>query len=249
MRSAGRLLATIFNRRWWWVTLLVVLGMLLLVRLGIWQLDRLAQRRAFNAQVSQHLAAAPLKLTAEAELPDDPTLLRHRPVEASGAYDFSEQIFLDQQRWQGQLGGHLVAPLVLPGGEKAVLVDRGWLPAEMADPSIWPQFDETGQLTITGYAQPPQTLPGGRSVIPDAPQQKWFRLDIRAIQQQMPYELLPIYILQSPTEGRADALPYRAEPEIDLSEGPHMGYALQWFIFAMILGGGYLALVHQMDNE
>jgi surfeit locus 1 family protein len=58
----------------------------------------------------------------------------------------------------------------------------------------------------------------------------------------MPYELLPIYLLQAP-DGSADGLPYRAEPERDFSEGPHLGYAVQWFLFAAILGAGYLGYV------
>ena len=42
---------TFFNRQWWWTTLLVLLGIALLLRLGFWQLDRLAQRRAYNADI------------------------------------------------------------------------------------------------------------------------------------------------------------------------------------------------------
>ena len=44
------LLRKIFSRTWWLATLLVFAGTLVLARLGIWQLDRLEQRRAFNAQ-------------------------------------------------------------------------------------------------------------------------------------------------------------------------------------------------------
>jgi surfeit locus 1 family protein len=86
-------------------------------------------------------------------------------------------------------------------------------------------------------------------------------VDIQAIQAQMPYELLPVYVLESATEdvqflsegmqsapddGDSD-LPYRPEPEFDLSNGPHLGYAIQWFIFALILGIVYVSYVRKKE--
>ena len=45
------------------------------------------------------------------------------------------------------------------------------------------------------------------------------------------------------------ALPYRIEPEVDLSEGPHMGYALQWFAFAIIAGLVYVGVVRSRERK
>ena len=67
------------------------------------------------------------------------------------------------------------------------------------------------------------------------------------LRAQMPYELLPFYILQAPTGNEAP--PFRQKPEIDLSEGPHLSYAIQWFLFTLILGGGYLFLVRKKIQE
>jgi surfeit locus 1 family protein len=72
-------------------------------------------------------------------------------------------------------------------------------------------------------------------------------VDIPAIQAQVPYELLPVYLLQVPPEGNATQLPYRAEPEVDLSDGPHLGYAIQWFIFSLILGIIYVRYVNKKE--
>ena len=41
----------LFSRRWIPATILVIVGMMITARLGIWQLDRLEQRRAFNQRV------------------------------------------------------------------------------------------------------------------------------------------------------------------------------------------------------
>ncbi len=240
--SGLSLLMTLFNRRWWWTTLLVLLGMALLARLGFWQLDRLGQRRARNTELVQQLALPPLSLTGES-LPDDLTSLRNRTASARGTFDFSHQIALKHQNWMNAPGIHLIAPLVIEGSSRAVLVDRGWLPTDQAAPESWSGFDEVGPVTAVGSVQLSQTLPGNTSPIPAYPQTEWYRVDIDAIQAQMPYDLLPIYILQLPADDGRAALPYRIEPEFDLSDGPHLGYAIQWYIFALILGIIYVRVV------
>ncbi len=236
----AKLPRTFLNRRWWWTTLLVIAGVLLLARLGVWQLDRLQQRRARNAEYLQQISTAPLQLPDD-YVAGDPSALRDRPAEGQGVYDFDQQLVLVQQSWQGRPGVHLVTPLVFEGGEAAILVDRGWIPS--AEAGDFTQFDEPGEQFVRGAIQLSQTLSGGRQTQVEAPQQEWYRIDIDAIQSQMPYELLPFFLLQSPPSELQVDLPYRLEPEIDLSDGPHLAYAIQWFLFAAILGIGYARFV------
>lgn len=250
LRSGLALFKTLlFSRQWWWATLAVLLGMAVLARLGIWQLDRLAQRRARNAEIVHQLELPPLLLTDES-LPEDLTGLRYRRGIASGEFDFSHQIGLMYQNRMNQPGSHLITPLVLSDGS-AILVDRGWIPTKQAAPETWSEFNESNSATVVGFIQLSQSLPNvGENVdraIPIEPQLEWYRVDIEAIQTQMPYELLPIYILQSPTDDHTD-LPYRVEPEFDLSQGSHLSYAIQWFIFALILGVVYVRYASQKET-
>jgi len=217
-----------------------------MIRLGIWQLDRLEQRRARNAQIIRRLEAPPLLLNTE-PLPEDLESVRLRRVEARGEFDFSQQVALKNQSWYGAPGVHLITPLRLEGREDAVLVDRGWIPYDLAAPGEWGQFDEPGSTVITGYVRLPQSSLSARSLTP-TPSREWFYLDVQAIQAQVPYPLLPIYILQAGST-RPDSLPYRAELELDLSEGPHLGYALQWFTFALIAALGYVYFVGLQEEE
>jgi surfeit locus 1 family protein len=215
--------------------------MAFLARLGIWQLDRRDQRRAANAELSAQLAQPPLLLD-DAPLPAEPAALRDRLATARGRFDYERQIALTDQSWRGQPGFHLLAPLVLADGRTAVLVDRGWLPLDEEDPARWAAFDEPGLAVITGtmqLTQPPRVATADEE---SGPRQAWYRVDIKAIGRQMPYELLAVYLRQSPAGG-GDSLPYREAPAVDLSEGPHLGYAIQWFLFAAILGVGYIGYV------
>jgi surfeit locus 1 family protein len=247
MQLVRETISLLFSRRWWWVTIVVVLGMIVLARLGFWQLDRLEERRAANAVLEQQLAAEPLSLN-DVDLDSvDLTSMPDRSVTATGEFDFSEQILLRVQNFQGNAGSHLVAPLRLEGREEAVLVDRGWIPEVEQAPENWSTFDEPGTVTVEGTIQLTEVARNAEP--PSAPQSEWFRINVEAIERQMPYELLPIYVLQSPPPGGNQELPYREQPTFDLSEGPHLSYAIQWFAFTLMLGGGYIYFVHQQEKE
>jgi surfeit locus 1 family protein len=215
--------------------------MAVLARLGFWQLDRLEQRRAFNAQLLQALESPPLDLTRE-ELVGDFESMKNRDVVVQGEFDISRQIILKLQNRAGQPGVHLVSPLLIEGTGNAVLVDRGWIPESESGPEADSKFSEPGPVTVYGFVALSQTLsrPAPEDSLPSGPQREWYRVDIEAIQSQMPYELMPFYVTQSPGEDGDDELPFRDEREIDLSEGSHLGYAIQWFIFSATLGIIYI---------
>lgn len=242
---------TFFNRRWWWTTLLVIVAMAVLVRLGQWQLDRLDQRRAKNAQLAAQLAQPPLDVATLLQAEVDPLELHNRKATGRGSFDYQNQIVIKSQLMDGQPGVYIVTPLVLAGGDQAILVNRGWVPFNMADAEFWAQYTEPAAESWTGFLQKSQKMPNGDTTqIPDTPQTEWYRIDIEAIQAQMPYTLLPVYLVLQPEDGRSrEQLPKRVEILFDLSEGNHMSYALQWFSFALILGIGYITYVRTQERS
>jgi surfeit locus 1 family protein len=244
-------LRAIFSKTWIIPTILVVLGMVMLVRLGFWQLDRLQQKREFNTMMAERWRSEPYNLNTQA-LPADPAgmqELEYRRVAAQGWWDYDHQILINNQTYQGTAGYVVVTPLVL-GEDRAVLVARGWIPADQVEPAQLAQFDEPATAStsgpIVGLARKSQAMPGGAVSTPVAvPRWEWYRMDIPAIQGQMPYALEPGYLEQMPEEGRAyDAMPIRSEP-MALDDGNHLSYAIQWFTFALVLGFGYIMLVRQ----
>ncbi len=234
------ILLKMFTRKWWITTILVILGAALCVRLGIWQLDRLAQRRVFNAHVFAMQAMPPLNLPASVDL----TAMEYRAVTASGTYDFENQVALRNQFNGDQYGYHLLTPLKLPDGE-AILVDRGWIPSDgNSTPADWRKYDQTGPVTVQGQIRSEQTQPSFGSVADPtlAPGQTrldfWIYVNLDRIKLQMPYSILPVYIQLDPDPGRTQP-PIPFQPVLDLTEGPHQGYAIQWFSFATLLVAGY----------
>src|SRR5258708_1914773 len=93
---------------------LVVGGALVMIGLGIWQLQRLVERRALNAQLSARLAQPPAALTgASGDLPG------YTPVLATGVFDFANEIVVKNRAHEQQPGVHLLTPLRLEGGDQA----------------------------------------------------------------------------------------------------------------------------------
>lgn len=242
------LLRKLFSRKWLLTTLLVLAGTAVCIRLGIWQLDRLEQRRAFNRQVESMRAAEPLDLNSST--PEDITSMEWRAVTVTGEYDFENQVALRNQYNDGVYGFHLITPLHYNGG--VVLVNRGWIPAESdSAPQDWRSFDEAGEVTLTGQIRLGQGKPAFGGVADALPMDGtrlavWNNLDVQKMSAQMPYPILEVFIQPNAGEDREPPIPY--QPIIELTEGSHFGYALQWFTFATILFVGYPFYLRKQDD-
>ena len=259
VRELGITLALLFGRRWWWKTLIVLLAMAAMTSLGFWQLDRLDQRRADNQQRQAALAAPPIELS-DAPLPQGE--LRDRLATAQGQFDYDRQVAIRNQSYAGQPGYHLVTPLLIAGSAKAVLVNRGWIPVGEADPATWRGLDELHTGPQYGILQPTRRRPDGTvSAIPHDTVTGWYRLDIEAIGQTLPYTLLPVVLQLTPGNGKpldadrprspgfSDTLPHRIVPDISFSEGNHLSYALQWFGFAITAAVVYVAVARRAESR
>lgn len=242
------------SRRWVFATVLVIIAMGVMVRLGIWQLDRLEQRRTFNARVSAQIAQPRLDLNVETLNPELVNM-EYRPVVVTGQYDHSQEVALRNQVWGNHYGVHLLTPLNIQGSDQSILVDRGWVPVEgeKVEDDNWDQYKETGMVEVYGVIRASQSKPdyGSRidpSIDPGERLSAWYFANVERIDEQIPYPLLPVYIQQAPDPAWTE-MPIRSEPDIDLSEGPHLGYAFQWFTFAALLGIGYPFFIRRQEQR
>ena len=194
-------------------------------RLGVWQLSRLRERRAANVQITAARAAAPANMPP---LAADVAGLAARRIVARGRYDHAHEIIIRGEVLQGVPGVRIVTPLLLGDGGPAVLVDRGFLPAPDAVTVDLRGSEEPGEQTVRGIGL---TVPAGPGEpIEHAGRSTWRRLDLAALRGRLPYAVLPVYIKQSP-DSALPRFPRREElPPTD--DGPHLSYAVQWFLFA-----------------
>lgn len=227
--------------------LLVALVAGVCVRLGVWQLDRLEQRRARNAALSGALSLPPLALEGDtlARLLREPDAYLYRRVRVAGSYLPGADVVLRGRASRGSPGVHVVTPLRLPGGPYAVLVNRGWAPSPDAVTLDPRPLAEPGPRVVEGVLLAvPRTAEGGvaREIeVAGRPVLTLQRVDLAALQPRVPHPLLPLLLQQLP-DPAAPAAPLVRVPLPEMGEGSHLSYAVQWFSFAAIAVIGFLAL-------
>lgn len=232
-----------FTGRWILAGVVAIAGALVSIRMGLWQLDRLEQRRTANDQVLAQIYAPELDLNQN-KASSDLVGMEYRKVVVSGVYDDSQEVLLRNQAWEGRLGYHVLTPLIIDGSNQAVLVERGWIPFEDGAPELRVKYAEPGLVTVRGVVRlsqfepdfggvPDPTLAAGEDRL-DA----WYVVNLERIQQQVDLELLPVYIQQKPETGWTGP-PYRSNAIPEVGTGAHLGFALQWFSYAAILTVGF----------
>ncbi len=126
------------SRRWWFTTVIVLLGIGLTIRMGIWQVDRYHQNKTFADHLSAMQAAPPVTINS-GKPSEDLTGMEYRAIQATGTYDFSHQVAVRNQiwaqTWGNDIGYILLTPLVLSDGT-GVMVDRGWIPLKDDTPEF-----------------------------------------------------------------------------------------------------------------
>ncbi len=209
------------------------------VRLGIWQLDRLHQRRARNAVVTARQSLPPVALTAAAVPLDS---VRDRRVTLTGSWDYARERVWGARTYEGVPGVAVLTPLKI-SSDAAVFVDRGWAPSADALHVDHAALREGDSATVTGLAF---AAPRGRGDI-----------DPVRLRDSLPYPVASFVVqaLPSPSLRSGQARPtvrpsdlvYWPAPE--LGDGPHLSYAIQWFAFAAIVIVGMGALLRKQTSS
>jgi surfeit locus 1 family protein len=227
-------------RRLTFLALLLVAAVF--VRLGFWQLSRLQERRAANRAAVAARAEPPRRLGTGADWTAEE--LNERWVEASGKFDHEHEVVIRGQAFQGTPGVWVVTPLMLAAGDSAVLVLRGFVPAADAVRADVDSLREPGTVRVRGLAT---SIPsGGGHPLAHAGRTTWARLDLTALREWLPYPVLAVLVRQAP-DSALPRSPRRLEPP-DLSEGPHLSYAVQWFAFAAMTVGFGVLIVRRRDG-
>ncbi len=197
--------------------------------LGFWQLRRLAQRRAQNAEVIARLALPPMQVR---QLTHDSAALHYHRVILNGVYDYAHEFKVTDRTRNGSPGVNIITPLHVAGTDTVVLVNRGWVYAPDAATVDLSGWRESDSLAGTGYARPLFKPFPGSAVLPGRPDAfRW--LDLAVLRSRLPYPVFPFVIVLDGDDAPHGRIPPRI-PAPPLDEGPHRSYAIQWFSFAII---------------
>jgi surfeit locus 1 family protein len=228
-----------FAPRWHWV-LLTLLALPLFVSLGVWQWQRGQARQAqWNEFASSDTPARDVPASALTTQP------RYTRVSVHGSFDGTRQFLLDNMSHRGAPGYHVLTVMQLADGSR-LLVNRGWLPfsgyrEQLPDVALDPAA--RGDLTLTGRigALPVAGLRSGQAA--PASEGGWPRVTsfptLEQLEAAYGATLLPVVLLLDPGTGPGylrDWQPAGLPPQ------RHIGYAVQWWSFAVLLVGLFIGL-------
>jgi cytochrome oxidase assembly protein ShyY1 len=207
--------------RWIATHLLVLAVVAAFVNLGFWQLRRLDERRDTNALVEARSSLPPEPV---GELDGDPDELRFRAVVASGPMAGLRTVRANQ----GGAPGFNVLSAVDLGDGRGVVVLRGFAGTQPTGGP--PEIDVPGEpVAVEGLA-----IPLDRTSAP-------LRREAAALGDELGLDLLPV-LVQAGADADADVTPI---PPPSLDDGPHLSYAVQWFLFTGVVVAGYPLLLRR----
>ena len=207
------------------VTLAALAAALATARLGLWQLDRAAQKIALQAAIDER-ARQPV-LEGAAALAASAAEAMHRAVRLQGEWLSDRTVWLDnRQMKEGRPGFFVVTPLRLADG-RAVLVQRGWAPRDPHDRTRLPPLPTpAGPVEVRGRIAPPPARLYEFDAAASGPIRQ--NLDLDAFARETGLVLLPWSVLQTGPANPDDGL-QRDWPAPQTGVATHQGYAFQWF--------------------
>ncbi|MET1017217.1 MAG: SURF1 family protein [Leifsonia flava] len=232
-----------FSRRWIGYLALVVVFALVCVSLGFWQIARRAEALAEIDRVESNWSAEPVPLDdALPELDSFDISQKYLPVTMTGVYLTDDQRLARNRPRDGSPGFEVLTPLQLADGT-VFIVNRGWLPtgSQQDAPDVVPEAP-SGEVTVVARLKAGEPRLAGRSASGN---------EVATIELADMAELVgePTYtgaygLLDSEVPA-AESRPAAAEkPALD--EGPHLSYAFQWFVFALL---GFIGFGWAVRNE
>ena len=189
-----------------------------------WQYHRGVDRHARNTMIENHIALSTVSLDS---VKNSPSAFEWQSVSTQGIFDSSQQILLRNRYNEGVYGFEVLTLFTTENGEK-FWVDRGWVKAG-ANATTAPSVTSTpnGAVTIEGRLRLDSSLPRGSFfALPADGKGLISKLDA---QSRLNTENYYIDLLSGSESSLTPAVTAQL-PE--LSDGPHMAYALQWLFFA-----------------
>lgn len=234
----------LFRPKWLLFHAIVVAGIVVMMFAGFWQLDRLSERKAFNERVIERSQAEPQPLrTVLSDIEngslstDDAEWL---PVVVDGTY-LPDQVLNFNKSQGGRAGDNVLTTAVTVDGD-TVIVNRGFIPLGIdLPPAPATAIEGRGYVRLSEARER-----GGVTDADDGePLTEIRRVDLARLAQQLPGEVAPVYvqlIASDPPIAAGDPEPV-VLPE--LSNGPHLSYAIQWFIFSLAVAVGWVLAVRR----
>jgi len=216
------------------LTALMLAGLALLIGLGVWQLKRLEWKQGLIAQIEARTKGPPITLEDAVALAGqgrDPSYYR---VRVDGRFHHAKERYLYAVS-EGRVGWHVITPLETEDGD-IVLVDRGFVPDELKDPSARALGQVENVVTVTGIARSPETQ---TLFTPDNEPKvnRWFWRDLAGMARSMfPAGTIDVapFFLEADKSKVPGFWPEGGQTRLEIPNN-HLQYAITWFLLGACL--------------
>ena len=217
-------------------TIMAVLGIALFSALGTWQVFRALEKQQLQQEMEKKRQQAPFFLNQNPESTENRKFTR---VEVVGYFDSKGEILIDNIKQDGKAGYHVLTPLKLVNSDRVIIINRGWVPLGR-DRKTLPELPTAeGRVRIKGILAPPRSKPPLILGTLDTSSRVWLYYDADAYAKKFNYRLLPLVVLQDKDDANGFI---RKWPKYDAKVSMHVGYAIQWYVFALIVLATYIGI-------
>ncbi|GAA3889593.1 SURF1 family protein [Streptomyces lacrimifluminis] len=242
----------LLSRQWVILTLVALLLIPTMIRLGIWQMHRYEERTARNQLVADALSAEPVpveKLTSPGH--SVTSAERYHTVTAKGHFDTDDEVVVRRRtNSDDEVGYHVLTPFVLDDG-KVLLVNRGWIPSDGPSQTAFPTIPAPpkGEITVTGRLMPAETTAAsGIKNLKGLPDRQVMLINSEQEARRLGAEVLGGYVVLTTPEPKNDTPQLLGRPG-DENAALNYAYAIQWWLFAAGVPLGWVILVRRERRE
>lgn len=234
----------LFRPAWLLFHLAVVAGIVAMVAAGFWQLQRLDERKEFNQRVIERSQSEPVSVRSVIEQLEEGSLTFDQaewlPVTIRGTY-LPDQILNFNKSQGGRAGDNVLTAIVSDEGD-TVIVNRGFIPLGIDVPAA-----PMTAVELFGYVRLTEVRDRGGVTDADGgePLTETRRVDVPRLAEQLPGDVAPFFVQLIASEPPIEV--GDPEPVVlpELSNGPHLSYAVQWFAFAACVAIGWVLAVRR----
>ena len=225
-----------------WTTIVTMISFLIFVELGKWQLSRADEKNIRHELLEQYSNQPAIKLPDALVKFEE---FQYREIEVEGEFQNEHTIFLDNKIHLGRAGYHIITPLKIVNSQMSVVINRGWI-ATGYDRTILPAIPEIKKkIRITGTVISPEIKTFKLS--DDSPTSVvWNNFSLQQYQKVTGLEMQPLLVLQK-NKVEDGLIREWSRPESGASK--NIGYAVQWFSFAVTTIIIFLALNVKRKNS
>jgi surfeit locus 1 family protein len=220
-----------YNFRPSWLGFLILIVCIpTFIKLGLWQLNKAQLKQQIQTSYNQSLGDQALSLPEQLDNLDS---WNYKKVKISGHYNTQYQILLDNQVEQSRGGFHVITPLKIDGRDEYVLINRGWVAGNENHTVLPDVITPTAKVEVIGLAW----LPSKKIFTLESDAQKaqwqtvWQNLNMQRYQSGVPIKVLPIVIKLDANSNAGGFVRNWQLPAEKIAT--NMGYAYQWFGFAI----------------